>query len=211
MKFEIKSWLDSKILFSIEIENGTLRMALEAAVKSRANLFGAYLSGASLSRADLSGANLSEANLFGAYLSGADLSEANLSGANLSGAYLSGASLSRANLSGANLSEANLFGAYLSRADLSGANLSGANLFGAYLSEANLFGEKLTKNPIQILGLKWEVLITEKHIKIGCQVHEVQEWFKFDDEKIASFHEEALAWWKIWKPIIEKAYSEHVK
>ncbi len=55
---------------------------------SRANLSGAYLSGADLSDANLSGANLS-----GAYLSGADLSDANLSGAYLSGAYLSGANL----------------------------------------------------------------------------------------------------------------------
>jgi len=45
--------------------------ALEAAVKSGANLSGANLSGANLSDADLSGANLSGANLSGANLSGA--------------------------------------------------------------------------------------------------------------------------------------------
>ena len=64
-----------------------VRAAVEAAVKSRANL-----SGANLSRANLSGAYLSGANLSGAYLSGANLSGANLSWANLSGANLSGAS-----------------------------------------------------------------------------------------------------------------------
>ena len=78
----------------------------------RANLSGAYLSGAYLFEAYLSGAYLFEANLSGAYLSGAHLFEANLSGANLSGAYLSGANLSGANLSGANLSGAYLSGAY---------------------------------------------------------------------------------------------------
>jgi hypothetical protein len=72
-------------------------------------------------RADLSGAYLSGANLSGAYLSGANLSGAYLSGADLSGAYLSGANLSGANLSGADLS-----GAYLSGANLSGANLKDA-------------------------------------------------------------------------------------
>ena len=67
-----------EIIFSAEIECAPdsspsikIGMAVEVAVKSRANLSGAYLSGA-----DLSGANLS-----GAYLSGADLSGANLSGA----------------------------------------------------------------------------------------------------------------------------------
>ena len=53
------------------------------------------------SRADLSGANLS----------GANLSRADLSRANLSGANLSRADLSRANLYGADLSRANLYGA----------------------------------------------------------------------------------------------------
>ena len=96
-----------------------LGIAVRVAVKERANLSGANLSGANLSGADLSGAYLSEANLSRAYLSEA----------NLSGAYLSGANLSRANLS---------------RADLSGAYLSGANLSGAYLSGAKINGEPVT-------------------------------------------------------------------
>ncbi len=66
-------------------------------------------------------ADLSVANLSGADLSGAVLSKANLSGADLSWANLSGAVLSKANLSGADLSWANLSGA-----NLSGANLSEA-------------------------------------------------------------------------------------
>ena len=68
----------------------------------------ADLSGANLFGADLSRANLSGANLFGADLSGADLSGANLFGANLFGADLSGADLSGANLFGADLSRAKI-------------------------------------------------------------------------------------------------------
>jgi hypothetical protein len=108
-------------------DHKTTREAVEAAVKSGANLSWAYLSGANLYGADLSGANLS-----GAYLYGADLS-----GANLSGAYLYGA-----DLYGANLYGADLYGAYLSGAYLYGAYLSGANLSGAYLSGADLYGAK---------------------------------------------------------------------
>jgi hypothetical protein len=144
MKFEIKSRWTCSILFSLETKS--MKLCVEAAVKSGANLYGADLSGANLSGAnlygadlsgaDLSGANLSGADLSGANLSGANLSGANLSGANLYGAYLSGADLSGANLYGADLSGANLYGAYLSGANLYGANLSGANLYGAYLSGA---------------------------------------------------------------------------
>jgi hypothetical protein len=141
MRFEIKHRYSCAVLFSLETES--MKLCVEAAVKSGADLSGANLSGANLSVANLSGANLSGADLFGVDLSWANLSGANLSGANLSGANLSGANLSRAdlswaNLSGADLSWANLSGADLSVANLSGANLSGADLLGADLSWADL-------------------------------------------------------------------------
>jgi len=97
MIFEIKHRWSGDLLFTIETTSW--KLAVEAAIRSKANL-----SKANLSKADLSEANLSEA----------DLSEANLSEANLSKADLSWANLSKADLSKANLSEANL-----SKADLS--------------------------------------------------------------------------------------------
>jgi hypothetical protein len=80
-----------------------LAKAVEAAVKARANLYGANLDGA-----NLYGANLARANLYGANLDGANLDGANLDGANLYGANLCGANLDGANLCGANLDGANL-------------------------------------------------------------------------------------------------------
>jgi hypothetical protein len=115
MKRQILDRLTGAVLW--EGEAATVKDAIHAALKARANLSRANLSWANLSWADLSWANLS-----GADLSWANLSRANLSGANLSGADLSWADLSWANLSGADLSWANLSGA-----NLSGANLSGAN------------------------------------------------------------------------------------
>ena len=103
MRIEIKNrWTDA-VLYTADVPDGTksgmtMRLALEQAVASGANLSDANLSGANLSDANLSGANLSDANLSGAYLSDAYLSGAYLSGANLSGAYLSGANLSDAYL-----------------------------------------------------------------------------------------------------------------
>jgi hypothetical protein len=125
VKTEIKDRWSGAVLYTTEVEeeaNQVLR-ALEAAVASGADLYGANLYGA-----DLYGANLYRADLYGANLYRADLSGANLYGADLSGADLSGA---------------NLYGANLYRADLSGANLSGANLYGADLSGANLYGANL--------------------------------------------------------------------
>lgn len=77
MKFEIKHWITGSVLFSLETE--ALKLCVEAAVKSDA---------------DLSGADLRGANLRGAYLRGADLSGANLRGADLGDADLGGADLS---------------------------------------------------------------------------------------------------------------------
>ena len=63
-KFEIKHRYSGAVLFEMETES--IKLCLEAAVKSEANLSGADLSGA-----DLSGADLSRAYLRGAHLSGA--------------------------------------------------------------------------------------------------------------------------------------------
>jgi hypothetical protein len=109
MKFEIKSWITGYVLFSIETE--TWKLALEAAVKSGANLEGANLRGANLRGANLRGANLEGANLRGANLRDANLEGANLEGANLEGANLLGVNLRGANLRGANLEGVNLEGA----------------------------------------------------------------------------------------------------
>ena len=56
MKIEIVSRWDASILFSVETES--LKLAVELAVKSRADLRGAYLGGAYLGGADLRGAYL---------------------------------------------------------------------------------------------------------------------------------------------------------
>jgi len=142
MRFEIKHRLTGSVLFSIETDSW--KLAVEAAVRSRANLSEANLSLANLSGANLLRANLSLANLSLANLSLANLSEADLSGANLLRANLSEADLSLANLSWANLSLANLSEADLSEADLSGANLSLANLSEADLSRAKHLNKFLT-------------------------------------------------------------------
>jgi len=112
MLFEIKSNINGSVIFKLETKS--LKLCVEAAVKSHANLYGA-----NLFRADLSGVDLSHVDLSHADLSHADLYGANLYGADLSGVDLSGVDLSHADLSHADLSHANL-----SRADLYGANIT---------------------------------------------------------------------------------------
>ena len=89
----------------------------------RADLTGAYLTGADLTGANLTDANLTGADLTDAYLTGADLTDAYLTGADLTGADLTGAYLTGADLTGAYLTGADLTRADLTRADLTGADL----------------------------------------------------------------------------------------
>ena len=135
MLFEIKHHWNAKVLFSLETDS--LKLCLEAAVKTGADLTGAYLTGAELKGADLRGAYLTGAYLRGAYLTGADLRGADLRGAYLTGAYLTGADLTGAYLRGAYLTGAYLKGAYLTGAYMTGAELKGAYLKGAYLTGAD--------------------------------------------------------------------------
>jgi uncharacterized protein YjbI with pentapeptide repeats len=99
MIFEIKSRWNGSVIFSLETKS--MKLCVEAAVKS--------------------GADLGDANLEGANLVGANLGDANLGDANLGGADLKGANLRGANLGGANLGDADLRGADLGDADLRGA------------------------------------------------------------------------------------------
>jgi len=164
----------------------------------------------------LSDAYLRGADLRGADLSGADLRGADLRDADLSGAYLSGADLRGAYLSGADLRGADLFGAYLRGADLRGADLSGAKLFGADLSgaklfDAKLFGQKIQRAPIQINNLIWPIIITEHHMKIGCQVHTHQEWEDFTGDELAAMDNDAFEFAEKWRSILLMMCHEHAK
>ena len=108
-------------------------------------------------------------------------------------ADLRGADLSYADLSYANLSGADLRGANLSGADLSGANLRGADLSGAS------FGEGVTaeQGVLQLIGLRWDVIIFDAHMRIGCQMHPLSDWASFDDRRIAEMDGvHALRFWR---------------
>ncbi len=189
MKLSILSRFNASLLFEYESEENSLKITLQAAVKSGANLYGANLDGADLRGADLRDADLRDADLRGANLYGADLRGADLRGADLDGAELYGAEL---------------YGADLRGADLRGADLRGVNLYGA-----NLDGEKLTKTPLQLNNLKWFVLISDKYLRIGCQRFTIEEWKNFDDETIVKMDFAALKFWRKWKASIIALCDAH--
>ena len=195
MKFEIKSHSTATPIFVGKHKN--LKGAVEAAVKTGADLAHADLIRADLAGAYLAGANLAGADLAGADLAGAYLAGANLTGADLAGAYLAGADLDGANLDGANLTGADLDGANLDGAYLDGANLDDACLAGAQVGkggdEATLVGSRPV---VQIgpIGSRNDWLLVfwcgddaGVRISTGCQQQITEEYFL---ERLAEAHGE---------------------
>ena len=134
---------------------------------------------------------LEKALSFGADLRCADLRFADFRFANLEGADLRFADLRFANLEGAKLEGADLRYADLRFAKLEGAKLEGANL-------------ECAKNaPLIISGLSYTCYIDGMgNMRIGCQIHTVEEWKKFTDEQIKDMDSEALEFWNKHKSML---------
>ena len=78
-----------------------------------------------------------------------------------------------------------------------GLPLRGADLRGAD-------GEKIIINltPLQILGLYWDILIFDSHMKIGCEFHAIKDWSEFSDTRIKEMDTNALKFWKANKEFL---------
>ena len=103
----------------------------------------------------------------------------------------------------ADLRDADLSGAVLRDADLSGADLRDADLRDADLRGADI--NNTTGNSRHVKSLQtdlWPVAYTATHMQIGCQRHPIADWLGFDDVRISDMDRRALAWWRVWKPIL---------
>lgn len=75
-------------------------------------------------------------------------------------------------------------------ANLADAYLADAYLAGAYLADAYLADAKwsngivITKAPLQISGLTYQVTVLDSHMQIGCELHTFDAWAAFDDDVI---------------------------
>ncbi len=75
--------------------------------------------------------------------------------------------------------------------------------------EARIFGKaqvcgeaQVSGAVLYIIGLDWNVTITDKHIKIGCQMHPISFWEKASTEIIAKMETGALEFWGKYKNAI---------
>lgn len=146
----------------------------------------------------------SENDFSGVDLSGKNLQFADLRGKNLKEANLEEADLYRANLEVAILRGANPRKAKLRKANLEGANLTKANLEGASLRWAIGNGKEIKT----IKTVRWSIVIAGDQLAIGCQQHSFSQWMNFSDEEIEEMDDDALEWWKEWKPRIRAMIAD---
>ena len=80
------------------------------------------------------------------------------------------------------------------------ANVSGnAEVYGDTIEKENDL-INITSN-----AASYNITITPKHIKIGCQYHSKTAWFNFTENEIVKMDgEKAVEWWKTWKPILKQ-------
>lgn len=62
--------------------------------------------------------------------------------------------------------------------------------------------DTLTGEILNITGLRYNVTITDNHIKIGCKCYTKEEWNNFSDDKIDKMDNCALEFWKKYKTSI---------
>lgn len=43
---------------------------------------------------------------------------------------------------------------------------------------------------------------TDNVLQIGCEQHDIIDWWEFTDDEISAMGRGALDWWNVWKPII---------
>ena len=79
---------------------------------------------------------------------------------------------------------------------IEGGSLQYADLRGANLQHADLRGANLSIDVIHIAGMRWDVIIFQDWMTIGCQHHHVVDWERFTDDEISKMNDDALEFWK---------------
>jgi hypothetical protein len=235
-KIEIRSWIDSALLFKLTPKlakyfkiDFTLKCAVELAIKLEVKLNGAKLNWAELNEAELNGAELNGAELNWAKLNWAELNGAKLNGAKLNGAKLNGAELNGAELNWAKLNGAKLNGAELNKAELNGAKLNGAELNGAKLVNGEEYIPITQKEAHKHHKAMWKMLIDPKKKKIDYPelIEAKKKWpnlpsncflclfYKTCDKcPLGQVNQECDvdgSWWKIYNGTDEKVKIEAAK
>jgi hypothetical protein len=66
-----------------------------------------------------------------------------------------------------------------------------------------------TEQPVAVISTGTWIICIRKDgtMKIGCQDYILDHWLNFNDTRIQEMHGNALAFWRIWKPVVESVVA----
>lgn len=159
---------------------------------------GTNMSGTSMVCVDLSYASMDSAVLTYARMANTIMDHTHLNNARMASARIVEGLMNQAQIYGADLSRARMI-----RTQVAGVLLAGANLTDMVMKDVILDGERISRTPIQLLGLTWPVYITPQYMRIGCQRHKHEEWAGFDDARIQQMDlRQAPAFWRKHRDVL---------
>lgn len=178
-----------------------------------ASLRRAKLDGANFIGADLSSTDFTDASLIGARFCGAIMNQVCLRGADLRGANLSGAVMMNADLTGAELNGATMNGALCTGAIFDSCDLGSATCFGAEMKHARFEGAHwqnipLTRRPIRVSGLDYDVTLLDQHIVVGSTMLTWTDLARLEErEAVARGGVRALRFIRSFKGVLESLFA----
>ncbi len=90
-----------------------------------------------------------------------------------------------------------------------GGTIEGGTIEGGTIRGGTIWDEAIvTHSPLVLSGLKWEITISDEHMKIGCKQHRYEAWLAFDGETIAAMDPDATRFWAMVRPLIEALVAE---
>lgn len=184
-----------------------------------ANLMGAIFYNTALIECDFTETNLSRAVFKRCELSeiradradwaGVAIENSRAAGAVFARAYLDRCLILRSDFSCARttkasirfgaLREVNLRDATLYRTSFDGTHCEACDLSGAEINWVSGDGTRIKSINADL----WEIAFTRDTMAIGCKQHPIEDWWKFSDAQISAMDPNALAWWQVWKPILQ--------
>ena len=90
-----------------------------------------------------------------------------------------------------------------------GAQVSGIGTRVSGGAQVSGEGARVSRTPIHLTGLLWPVLISDKHMRIGCQQHTFEKWQAFTDADISAMHGDAPTFWAENKTALLSLAANH--
>jgi len=84
-----------------------------------------------------------------------------------------------------------------------------STVYNSQVNNSRVYNGEATINTVSIETELYHVTISDRHIRIGCQNHTIENWLEFSERNILEMDgKKALVWWQRWKPILKQIVDD---